>query len=397
MANNLLAFSPEYRSLRIQRLLKKSLVSRDIANMEERALLSNGIKVHRPYHSDIKVNTYVKGTAVTPQDITATDEYLTVDQTKEATVYVDQVDIIQNKYDVANSLTDRITYALKRDIDGAFLREVANAALTLDDADFGGSSGTAITASTSNIVKLFALAEAKMNQNNIEDTKPRYAVITPALKAIVQQSLIFNGFRKADEGLDGMFLGNGFMGRYMNFNIYSSNNVMHTCVLTSTNAPSATDTVTIAGVTFTFVSTLGSTAGNVLFTDEATSLDNLAAAINGGTGAGTTYVEVSAANRLKLNQLWVIATSDSTHTLTVKTQWPTTYAEAHDNWTWGTQYASCLFGQMNTIDMVIQADVTVQQNKVPDKTGYNYLCFDLYGIKTFTEGANRNMQVKIVA
>lgn len=48
--------------------------------------------------------------------------------------------------------------------------------------------------------------------------------------------------------------------------------------------------------------------------------------------------------------------------------------------------------------MVIQQDVTVQQNKVPDKTGYNYLCYDLYGIKMFTrDGANRNMIVKVVA
>jgi len=130
---------------------------------------------------------------------------------------------------------------------------------------------------------LFALAEAKMNQNNIEDTKPRYAVITPAVKAVVQQSLIFNGFRKADEGLDGMFMGNGFMGRYMNFNIYSSNNVLHTCVLTSSSAPTATNTVVVNGVTFTFVSSLGTTAGNVLFSDEATSLENLASAINGGS------------------------------------------------------------------------------------------------------------------
>lgn len=395
MANNLTAFSPEYRSNRIQRLLKKSLVSREIANMEERALLSNGIKVHRPYHSDIKVNTYTKGTAVTPQDITATDEYLTVDQTKEATVYVDQIDVIQNKYDQANVLTERIAYALKRDIDGAFLAQVVNASYTMDDADFGWTSWVAITPSTSNIVKLFALAEAKMNQNNIEDTKPRYAVITPAVKAIVQQSLIFNGFRKADEGLDGMFMWNGFMGRYMNFNIYSSNNVLHTCVLTSSSAPTATNTVVVNGVTFTFVSSLGTTAGNVLFSTEANSLDNLASAINGGSWAGTTYVEVSAADRLKLNQAWVAAVSDATHTVTITSQWPITYSETHAAGSFGTQYAQCLFGQMNTIDMVIQQDVTVQQNKVPDKTGYNYLCFDLYGIKTFTEGAVRNMKVKI--
>lgn len=233
MANNLTAFSPEYRSMRIQKLLKKALVSREIANMEERAMLTNGYKVHRPYHSDIKVNTYTKGTAVTPQDITATDEYLTVDQTKEATVYVDAIDILQNKYDTAEQLTDRIAYALKRDIDGAFLAQVVNSTYTMDDADMGGSSGTAITLTTSNVVRLFAQAEAKMNQANIEDTKPWYAVITPMAKAIVQQSLIFNGFRKADDGLDGMFLGNGFMGRYMNFNVYSSNNLYHTVTLTN--------------------------------------------------------------------------------------------------------------------------------------------------------------------
>jgi hypothetical protein len=168
---------------------------------------------------------------------------------------------------------------------------------------------------------LFALAEAKMNQNNIEDTKPRYAVLTPAVKAIVQQSLIFNGFKKADDGLDGTFLGNGFMGRYMNFNIYSSNNVLHTQILTSTTTPTATNTVTIAGVVFTFVSSVGSTAGNVLIgADEAASLNNLASAINGGSGAGTTYIAITDANRLILNMAGVAAVSDGVHTVTVTSQ-----------------------------------------------------------------------------
>ena len=218
-------------------------------------------------------------------------------------------------------MTDRISYALKRDIDGAFLAQVVNTTLSMDDADLGGTSGVAITVTTSNIVKMFALAEAKMNQNNIEDTKPRYAVITPMVKAIVQQSLIFNGFRKADDGLDGMFLGNGFMGRYMNFNIYSSNNVLHTQVLTSTTDGTNTNTVTIGGVVFTLLTTLGTTAGNVaLGANEAATLDNLASAINGSAGAGTTYIEVSAANRLTLNLQGVAALSDSVHTLTLTSQ-----------------------------------------------------------------------------
>jgi len=35
--------------------------------------------------------------------------------------------------------------------------------------------------------------------------------------------------------------------------------------------------------------------------------------------------------------------------------------------------------------MIIQKDVNVQRNKVEDKTGYNFLSWDLYGLKTFTE------------
>jgi hypothetical protein len=202
MANELSAFSPEYWSNRIQKMLQKALVSRELANMEERAQLSNGVKVHRPYHSDVQVNTYTKGTAVSIQDITATDEYLTVDQTKEATVYIDEIDVIQNKYDVANKYTDRLAYQLKRDIDGAFLAEVANTALTMDDSDFGGTSGNPITVTASNIIKFFSKAEAKMNNQNIEDTTQRFAVVTPDIKSVIQQSMIYNGFAKADTALD---------------------------------------------------------------------------------------------------------------------------------------------------------------------------------------------------
>ena len=56
-----------------------------------------------------------------------------------------------------------------------------------------------------------------------------------------------------------------------------------------------------------------------------------------------------------------------------------------------------MFAQCGSIDMVIQRDVQVQKNKEPKKTGYNYLCRDLFGVKTFTEGANRMLQAKIAA
>lgn len=63
---------------------------------------------------------------------------------------------------------------------------------------------------------------------------------------------------------------------------YVTNNL--TCVgsLILGANPTATDTVTYAGVKFTFVSSIGTTAGNVLIGASASATaDNLVAAING--------------------------------------------------------------------------------------------------------------------
>ena len=402
MANNLTAFSPEYRSARIQKLLSKMLVSRELANMEERATLSNGIKVHRPYHSDVQVNDYTKGTDVTVQDITATDEYLTVDQTKEATIYIDEIDIIQNKYDVANKYTDRLAYQLKRDIDGTFLQEVANVNLWLDDSDFGGTSGVGITVNTSNIIKLFSQAEAKMNNQNVEDTTPWFAVVTPDIKAVIQQSMIYNGFQKADAALSGTMMGNGLIGRYLNFNVYSSTNVKHTNLFTTSAILVDTDTVTIAGVTFT-ADAVGEAVGAGHFSiwaNEGACMANLVLAINGtGTPWVTTYIALSAADRRTLKNAGVVATY-AAHVLTIVSEGSVTTATVPAGTTygaWGSQNALCFFGQNGCTDMVIQQDVTIQKNKAPLQTGYNYLCYDLYGIKTFAEGADRWMQVRVIA
>jgi hypothetical protein len=62
-------------------------------------------------------------------------------------------------------------------------------------------------------------------------------------------------------------------------------------MLTATAQPTAGDTVTINGVVYYFVSAIGVTAGNVLIdTTLALTMSNLAACINGGTGAGSKYV-----------------------------------------------------------------------------------------------------------
>ena len=385
MANNLDAFSPEYWSARTQRLLKKKLIAREIASMEEQATLRDGDMVHRPYYSDVVVNNYTKGVDVTVQDVSATDEYLVVNKSKEATVYIDEIDVKQNKYDAANKYIDRMTYALKKDIDGAFLQEVLNAEYTMDDGDMWGTAGNPVTVSVANVFKLFTLTEAKMNANDIEDTKPWFFVITPDVKANIQQTNLVNGFNQADAALRGTLKGMGYLGTWGNFNIFVSNNVAHSNLVTVSSL-AASDTLTINGVTITFKATPAA-AGECKPTAAA-----LIGMINGVMATAGDYVEFDAADRAKLLSVNASAIANGSD-VEIVTAGSVAYAQSGVT-LWG-EIAHCWAGQYGCTDMVIQKDVAVQKNKEPKKTGYNYLCWTLYGIKTFTEGAKRCIKVDV--
>ena len=385
MANNLDAFSPEYWSARTQRLLKKKLIAREIASMEEQAILRDGDMVHRPYYSDVVVNNYTKGTDVTVQDVSATDEYLVVNKSKEATVYIDEIDVKQNKYDAANKYIDRMTYALKKDIDGAFLQEVLNAEYTMDDGDMWGTAGNPVTVSVANVFKLFTLTEAKMNANDIEDTKPRFFVITPDVKANIQQTNLVNGFQQADAALRGTLKGMGYLGTWGNFNIFVSNNVAHSNTVTVSSL-AADDYVTINGAKITFKAAPAA-AGECKPSAAA-----LIGMINGVMGTAGDYVEFAAADRAKLLGVNAKAVANGSD-VDIITAGSVTYAQS--GVTLSGEVAHCWAGQYGCSDMVIQKDVAVQKNKEPKKTGYNYLCWTLYGIKTFTEGAKRCIKVDV--
>ena len=385
MGNNLDAFSPEYRSARTQRLLKKKLIAREIASMEEQATLRDGDMVHRPYYSDVVVNNYTKGVDVTVQDVSATDEYLIVNKSKEATVYIDEIDVKQNKYDAANKYIDRMTYALKKDIDGAFLQEVLNAEYTMTDGDMGGTPWNPVTVSVANAFKLFTLTEAKMNANDIEDTKPWFFVITPDVKANIQQTNLVNWFQQADAALRGTLKGMGYLGTWGNFNIFVSNNVAHSNLVTVSSLAAA-DTLTVNGVTITFAAAPAA-AGECKPTAAA-----LIGMINGVMGTAGDYVEFDAADRAKLLSVNAKAVANGSD-VEIVTAGHVAYSQS--GVTLGGEVAHCWAGQYGCTDMVIQKDVAVQKNKEPKKTGYNYLCWTLYGIKTFTEGAKRCIDVLV--
>lgn len=170
-------------------------------------------------------------------------------------------------------------YALKNEIDGKFLAQVTNAFKTVGKLDIEGSGANTdgITVSTSNSVKMLSYAKAVLVQNRVETTTPFAVVLDPITASFREQTLVGSGFNLADTTLRNGYLTTlGALG----LDLYVSNNVYHTITLTSTKNIQADDTVIVGSQTFTFKAS-PAVAGEVdVGTDEATSLANLAAAIN---------------------------------------------------------------------------------------------------------------------
>lgn len=388
MAQDLTPLNPEYWSRRMQVVRIDESVYPAIANMEERAMLKDGDTVHRPMRSRLRVQTYTKGTAITVPEQTATDESLSVSTTKVVAFYVDDVEALQSKYDVVNSFADDAARKLETFIDGDFLSEVVNADSDVDDGDIGGTDGVSAIISTSNIQKLFASAAKKLDRLNIARAG-RYAVISPSVHQILVEKL--DG---KDSALGDSTGKNGMVGQYMGFTLHLSNNVYWTARWTPANNPSESDTVTIAGVVFTFNATPSGAGSIDIGGSTAASIDNLLACINGTGTAGTDYIALSEASKEALEGLVAV---DGTTYLGVT--WDgggevdVSALEVADPWSLETVH--CMFGQKGAVDMVVQQMPNVEFKDVSDKLGKNVLTWTLYGLKTFDEGDAAMVDVKV--
>ena len=112
-ANNLSAFTPKYWAKEVQIIFFKECVALGLANTELRSVLNNGDTVYKPYRSYLAAQTYSKGVDIsTFNEITATEEYLTVDTAKVVPFYVDKIIyIVHNKFlKLLETLIKRVSY-----------------------------------------------------------------------------------------------------------------------------------------------------------------------------------------------------------------------------------------------------------------------------------------------
>ncbi len=398
MSNSLSASFPEYFSRRMQRKYFKETVYPVISNYEEVAQLKKGDTLHRPYRSTLVVNTVGTGGSYTRQDISDSDEYLTVSTKKEVSFYVEEYDELQSNYPTANLYAADAGQALGNHIDGDVLGEYDQAASTVDDGDLGGTASNGLTLTTSNILNVFGKARKALDSQNIPQND-RWAVISPEFFDVLWQ------FIAGKESNLGDTTGqNGNVGTYGGFKLYKSNALGWSAKLVVNSTISDGDTVTINGVVFTFeTSTLDAIGKVKAETSAAVCIDNLVAAINNSESLaastlGTAYYNITAANRKLLAG---ITATDGTTYMALKGEGvgyvavSETLTDTVSIWTTTAQIQHNLFGQGKPIDLIIQKYPKMDAYHRDGYIGRDIVNWILFGLKTFAEGTKQLVDVQI--
>ncbi len=386
MANNVTSFNQQKYTKLIQALLQEKLIAMDIANTTLLSSMPDGNTINFPRPAYLGVQSYVKYTAVTNSDITSSNETLVINETPMVAFAYDQIDLEENAWNVVGNTTENSAFLLKEYVDAKFHAQYSNFLNVYNN-------GTATALSSTNAVNTFLEAFALL-ANTGADAGNFVLVTDHFAKAKVGEQAVSSRYTLGDESFARGYTGTSIAG----FDYYVSNNL--TCIGTFIVGATVSDgdTVTIGGVTFTFKTTLGTTAGNVLIgVSTTTSAQNLLAAINGAAGAGTTYVELSATDRAKMR--FVTASGAST-TITITSN--RGYRPVSKSMT----SASNKFGQFviyayamerGSVHLVLRDNVSMKVLDVPGTIAKQYLLWSRFGLKTFTQGAERGIQIPLEA
>ena len=388
MANDLTASFPEIRAGKQQTEFFKQNVAMKICEFSQGLDGKKyGDTLNRTYTSmSTYADPYVRWTAISIQDLTDTNEQLLVNKQFAQGFYIDEMDDLQNMYSAGIEYGKKTGEYLSNQVDADVLAEALNSA----------SSIAVWTLATTNIISTLAWVNQALAKKNIT-SKDRYGVISPEFSSILTQYVENRVTVKGDQV--GM---NGYIMTYMGFDFYESNQLCSTAVLTAANDVTANDTVTIAGQVFTFVASIGTTAGNVLaWANIDASRANLATLINVPWTSTSTGIALTG-DALKLFKTRMSAVNDNTAdtlTVTAKGLWVLDVSEwlthASNVWTDTLQLQHNLFWVKGNPYLVIQRMPKVSPRDVQDKMGKNYLNTVLYGVKTFRDNSYAMVNVKI--
>lgn len=292
-------------------------------------------------------------------------------------------DKFQNKWDMASTYAQDAMRMLNNVLDQAVLAEYSSAASSIDAGDVGGSAGSSISLSTSNVQQVFTALARELDNQDVP-MQDRFAVI--GSRTLETLRLYIGGKDTAAADVIG---NNGLVTSRFGFDLYYSNNTPFSATWTPANQPSDGDTVTIAGVVFTFETGSLDTAGKVKSeTSLEVTLNNLVAFVNNTHTDGTEGKEISSANRWILTKHGITMTDGATY-VAITGYGDITVAASEVADPWSVQKSFLLAGRKGAIDLVTQIAPNVDFRLAEKRLGRYVYPWMLYGKKTFVDGTKQ--------
>lgn len=388
-----------------EEIFNKVLVGKSIANLRFEKKLKYGESVERFAYdiSGVKVRSTVRGNISTIDPIADTTELLTINLEKEAVFHISDGEVTQaGPLNPGEVIGGQVAIKVATDLDARILGEVVNAEFAFDTGDLTTGVSTAIpfTLDSTNVPKAVVRMPAKLRSKNQTLTNLCW-VIDSYGASDIEQYLMGKSI-----DLAGYVFKNGYAGTTRGADLIVSENLTGEAWLNISEDVTNTNTITINGVVFTFVTALSSgpaVAGQVkLGADAAATRVNLTAALNAPETTSANYTALSGNDLETIEDLKITAVNDITNTkvkITAVGSGRLTVAEGltHASNVWTYNFIHSYFGKKGAIDVVVQDMKKVDMRPTADKRGTNVFTSYLAGIKTFADGKKKFLDVLINA
>ena len=376
-----------------QENLEKTLTAMDLAGMID---IPNGTTKNLPYVQMRATGNYTKYTNQTIQDVTTGNDTIVINTTPMVNFAMDVIDEGDNYVDVKSEVIHDASYQIKKRIDGDFFNQVLNAKWKYDANGFGRNIGilspiTLTTGASQNISATFGKAKAGLTNNGANGN-----ALALCIDDFISADLTTLGMETNVSGVADVSYTRGFQGKFGGMNAYAVSMLTSTTTLDMATIPTDGDVLIVQGVTFTFKTVLGSTAGNVLIgASAATANTNLTALIN---AAGTTTaqgVALAADDQAILEAISASATATSTAITSRNGALMASSTNSGANDLTAQVVNACIM-EKGAIKMALRNGVKVDTRDEPLKLVTNFFIYARYGLKVTTRSKERMVVIPLV-
>lgn len=397
MSNTFTSIVKQHWEAWLQRNLEKHLVAMQLATMK---IIADWTVLNIPRLAFQSVWTYTKYTNVTVGDLTTANDTLTIDTTQMISFAIDKIDIGDNFINIIPKATQNAGYKLRQAIDGNFLNKYSYATNVYNTNGLNGAAWVPVVLTTwasQNLSTVFGTSQAKLI-NDWADLNNIALVVDSFVLNTINTLGLESGFDVADKAFMEK-VQRWYQWRFMGMEVYLATNLTCTTVLDMATQPTANDYIKIAGQTFTFVSSIGTTAWNVLiWNDVDATRVNLAAAINSPDTTDSTHIAVT--DPSKFAGFITAVDSPSWDTLTITSKqgrmFPVSSMTNASN-DFQAETIHCIMMEKGSIWMALRDNVTVDQRQEPLKLVDNYLIYTRYWLVVPQEWADRMVDLQIQA